>query len=173
MLRLRGRHSHHSHRVLIVAVISAVFVSLLLPGVAFAGDSPSGFYYGADSNGPIGDRSSYPYPEPGTGGIYGGYVGEVGTWTNWQGCTSGRALNYTAINQANADEAWYGWDIPIPGVSFYFYAAGPGADPNYNGTYSEAYSWGQAQAARAIWAYYNTLGGHVTDSTWPFIIHGY
>lgn len=159
----------HPQRAILALTISTVLVLLLLPASALAGDTPSGFYYGADGNGPTGAGSGYPYAEPGTGGIYGGYVGEVGTWTNWQQCTSGRALNDPAISQANADEAWYGWGIPIPGVAFYWFAAGPGADPNYNGTYSEAYDWGAAQAERALWAYHNTLGGYVTDSTWPFM----
>lgn len=105
---------------------------------------------------------------PQTGGIYGGYVGEIGTWTNWQGCTSGRALNATYANQANADEPWPGWgpNYPIPGVFFYWYMAGPGADPAYNGTTSEAYNWGWAQAQRAAAQYPGNDNGITTQTTY-------
>lgn len=133
MWRRWHRYRRYPRCALCVAAPLGMLGALLLPAGVLAGGTPSGFYYGADGNGPTGVGTGYPYSEPDTGGIYGGYVGEVGTWTNWQGCTTGRALNDTAINEANADEPWPGWGIPIPGVAFYWFTAGPGADPNYNG----------------------------------------
>src|SRR5207245_2044225 len=36
------------------------------------------------------------------------------------------------------------------GVAGYWFMAGPGVDPNYNGTAAEANAWGRKQAARAL-----------------------
>jgi hypothetical protein len=115
------------------------------PGSASASpDRPSGYYFGSDSNGPRAD-GSYPYSEPGIGGHYASYGGEIGTWTNWRHCTTGEALNMTDVDAVNADESA---DPSIPGLSFYWFMAGPGADPDYDATTSEAYDWGRAQAER-------------------------
>jgi hypothetical protein len=160
----------------LIAVVAALGVVFCLSGTALAGDGPTGFYYGADSNGPSGVGSGYPYTESGTGGIYGGYVGEIGTWTNWQGCTSGRALSATDANEAIADMPWpgYGSGYQIPGVSFYWFAAGPGADPNYNRvnpSTTEAYDWGEAQAERAASQYPGNDDGITipTGEYWPYM----
>jgi hypothetical protein len=111
---------------------------------AASSDAPSGFYFGSDSNGPVA-QGDYPYTEPGTGTRFASYGGEIGTWTNWQGCTSGLALNMTDVDAVNADESA---DPSIPGLYFYWFMAGPGADPHYDGTTSEAFAWGQDQAER-------------------------
>ncbi len=131
------------------------------PRAAAAADSPSGFYFGTDSYGPHGRGAGAPYREPGTGGLFAGYVGELGTWTNWLGCTRGYGLNHADVSRVNADEA-YG---PIPGVFFYWFAAGPGADPSFDGSRAEAYRWGVRQAERAR-ADYTSLTAHgITTAT--------
>jgi hypothetical protein len=113
-------------------------------GRAVATDTPSGYYYGSDSNGPQA-QGRYPYTEPVTGGLYASYTGEIGTWTDWTGCTHGTALNLVDVNAVNANERL----LPsIPGLSLYWFMAGPGADPHYNGTLEEATAWGTAQAVQ-------------------------
>lgn len=125
---------------------------------AFAGDSPSGYWWGTDSNGPAPSSSdascpssSTPWYEPkvvnGGCGRYGGYVGEVGTFTVMRGCSLSQAWNSTAANRANANA---NSGIGSMGTIGYWFAGGPGADPSYNGTTSEAYAWGVAQAKKAV-----------------------
>ncbi len=131
---------------LVVIVACGLLGTLVAPTASAAeADRPRGFYYGTDSYTPLATRTSYPHLEPSVGGMYGAYSGEVGTWTDWRGCTSGYALNRTNVRRANTDER----DRSIPGVSYYWFAAGPGADPRYNGTFGEAYQWGREQAERA------------------------
>lgn len=147
-----------------VAVSSAILIVTLFSSMAFASDSPSGFFYGADGFIPTFNGTSVPYTEPVTGGgVAGSYVGEVWTWTDWQGCTTGRALNNTDITEAN-DNTSYTGDTPAPAdTSLYWYMAGPGADPNYNGTTTEAEAWGETPAKTAI-AHYNSDGSHANNS---------
>ena len=45
------------------------------------------------------------------------------------------------------------------GTGVYWFMGGPGVDPHYNGTTSEAYAWGQRQAARTL---YDISHVHVT-----------
>jgi len=119
--------------------------------------SNAGFYYGTDSSAPTACGSG-PYLEPagncasGTHGAYGEYIGEVGTWSNWQGCTTGVAWNQTNYNMANSNLIRYHTGL---GAGAYWFAAGPGRDPHYNGTYSEAAAWGVAQAKQAM----SSVGG--------------
>ena len=112
-----------------------------------AGDSPPGFWYGTDSL-PVTISGSAPYQEPRTGGNYGGYIGMTGSWAYWLGCRGG-FLAYSATNaqQANTNYTSYGIGI---GLGVYWFMGGPGVDPNYNGSTTEAYAWGQRQAARAV-----------------------
>jgi hypothetical protein len=131
-------------------------LGLLAPVLAFssgtaAADGPAGFYYGSDSNGPSA-QGGFPYHEPGTGGLYGSYTAEVGTWTNWRGCTRGVAVDWTDVDAVNADERA---NPAIPGLSLYWFMAGPGADPRYDGGVTEAYAWGRAQAQAANVDYYD------------------
>jgi hypothetical protein len=143
----RPKHHRRRHRLLAVTTALAATTAAVLtaaPAVSAGQVDSTGFYYGTDSYAPTASGSAYPYSEPKTGGMYGAYSAEIGTWTNWKGCTSGYALNQTDLNRANVDER----DAAIPGVSFYWFAAGPGADPDYNGTYAEAYDWGVKQAER-------------------------
>jgi Protein of unknown function (DUF4232) len=113
----------------------------------------SGFYYGTDSSAPAACGTG-PYTEPvngdcsSTDGPYGEYIGEMGSYENWQGCTtSGLAWVQGNYNAANDNNMEYGVGI---GAAGYWFAAGPGRDPNYNGTASEAMTWGQEQAEQAM-----------------------
>jgi hypothetical protein len=116
-------------------------------------DDTSGFFYGTDSSAPAACGTG-PYTEPvkgdcsSTDGPYGEYIGELGSYENWQGCTtSGLAWVQSNYNMANDNITEYGVGI---GAAGYWFAAGPGRDPHYNGTTSEAMIWGQEQAAQAI-----------------------
>ena len=112
-----------------------------------AGDSPAGFWYGTDSL-PITITGSPPYQEPKIGGRYGGYIGMTGSWAYWLGCRGGFTTWAPAnVQQANTNYTNYGAGI---GLGVYWFMGGPGVDPNYNGTTTEAYGWGQRQAARAV-----------------------
>lgn len=111
-----------------------------------AGDSPPGFYYGTDSW-PVTITGSAPYQVPHVGGNYGGYIGMTGSWSYWLGCRGG----FLAWAPANSQQANvnYARGIGI-GTGVYWFMGGPGVDPHYNGTASEAYAWGQQQAVRAV-----------------------
>src|SRR5215469_3004592 len=107
---------------------------------------PAGFWYGTDSH-TIAISGSAPYSEPVIGGRYGGYIGMAGNWAKWAGCR-GKIVVWSSANakQAAANHA-RGDGI---GKGAYWFMAGPGVDPHYNGRASEAYSWGQRQAARTL-----------------------
>jgi len=135
------------------AAALAVTRSALTAVAAAPGDSPAGYVYGTDSGYPFRCHSSVPYLEPkgicskGTEGNYGAYVGEAGSWANWQGCSTA-GLNWLQSNynaaQANATAG------DGLGAAPYWFMAGPGRDPGYNGTTAEATSWGAAQAKQMI-----------------------
>ncbi len=115
-------------------------------------DSP-GFFYGTDSSAPDACGTG-PYTEPvngdcsSTDGPYGEYIGELGSFENWQGCTtSGLAWVQANYNMANDNIVEYGVGI---GAAGYWFAAGPGRDPNFDGSTSEAMTWGEEQAEQAI-----------------------
>ncbi|MBV9094792.1 MAG: DUF4232 domain-containing protein [Streptosporangiaceae bacterium] len=119
------------------------------PAVTAQG-SDTGFYYGTDSAAPTACGTG-PYTEPagdcanGTEGTYGEYMGMVGSFANWQGCTtSGLAWDQSNYNMANDNLVDYHTGL---GAAGYWFAAGPGRDPHYNGTASEATAWGEEQAA--------------------------
>lgn len=121
-------------------------------GQAYRGDS-AGYYYGTDSSAPTACGRG-PYLEPvgscGNGTIkpYGEYMGMMGSWLNWEGCSSsGLAWNQANYNMANDNFVNYHTGL---GAAGYWFAAGPGRDPHYNGTYAEAEAWGAAQARQAI-----------------------
>ncbi len=136
------------------AVAVPAAASPAAPGL-IAGDTPPGFWYGTDSN-YIGIPGSGPYSEPVIGGAYGGYVGMTGNWAHWKGCAGDHTVwSPTDAARAATDQKTYHKGI---GTAAYWFMAGPGVDPHYNGTTSEAYSWGEAQAARAI----SDTNGNVT-----------
>lgn len=112
-----------------------------------AGDSPAGFSYGTDSW-PVTISGSAPYQEPRTGGSYGGYIGMTGSWAVRLGCRGGFvAWSGTNASQANTNYTRYGLGV---GLGVYWFMGGPGVDPGYNGSTTEAYAWGQRQAAWAV-----------------------
>ena len=127
----------------------------------------SDFYYGTDSSAPQACGKG-PYTEPtgncnGTAGSYGEYIGEVGSFLNWKGCTTaGLAWNQSNYNMATDNVVDYSTGL---GAAAYWFAAGPGRDPHYNGTASEAMAWGQEQAEQAL----NDMSGKVFDFRYVFM----
>jgi hypothetical protein len=111
------------------------------------GDGPPGFWYGTDSW-PVTVSGSAPYSEPKVGGSYGGYIGMTGNWAYWQGCKG----SFIAFSATNAEQAYVNYTKYDRGVGdgVYWFMGGPGVDPHYNGSTSEATSWGAQQAARAL-----------------------
>jgi hypothetical protein len=126
---------------------------LLIPAMAAAaapaGDGPPGFWWGTDSF-PVSVPGSAPYSMPYLGGAYGGYIGMTGNWAYWQGCSGQEHfLAYSATNAAQARTNYTRYHKGV-GYGAYWFMGGPGVDPHYNGTTSEASAWGAAQAARAL-----------------------
>ncbi len=121
---------------------------------AVAGDSPAGFWYGTDSS-TVAISGSAPYQVPVIGGDYGGYIGMTGNWANLAGCH--KIVVWSAVNSSQAN-ANYARHLGI-GTGVYWFMGGPGVDPHYNGTQSEAYAWGEQQAARTL---YDISHVHVT-----------
>jgi hypothetical protein len=131
-------------------------------------EGPTGFYYGTDSAAPRACGNG-PYTEPagscakGTVGPYGEYIGEVGSFMNWQRCTTaGLAWVQANYNMATDNVVKFGTGL---GAAAYWFAAGPGRDPHYNGTAAEAASWGQEQAQQALAA----MGGKVFGFRYVFL----
>jgi hypothetical protein len=111
-----------------------------------AGTTTRGFWYGTDGfDMPV--TGTGPYTEPVIGGAYGGYVGMAGNWAQWQGC-AGLPV-WSATNAAQAEINFTRYHVGVGTAEFWF-MAGPGTDPRYNGTVSEAAAWGQQQAAQAL-----------------------
>lgn len=108
-----------------------------------AGDGPAGFWYGTDSR-TITISGSAPYHEPVIGGYYGGYIGMIGNWSHREGC--GGIIVWSWSNSVQANTNFFTYHKGV-GTGVYWFMAGPGVDPHYNGTRSEAYAWGERQAA--------------------------
>jgi hypothetical protein len=108
--------------------------------------TPDGFWSGTDSS-YIATPGPAPFREPAIGGRYGGYVGMIGNWAGWQNC--GGAVVWSATDSANARTNLVTYHAGI-GVAGYWFMAGPGVDPHYNGTTEEASAWGAAQAAQVL-----------------------
>jgi hypothetical protein len=122
------------------------------PG-AVPADSPAGFWYGTDSW-PITIGGKAPYSEPRIGSPYGGYIGMIGSWAVWvRGCGGRLAWSTANSAQANTNYLTYGKGI---GTGVYWFMAGPGVDPHYNGTTKEAAAWGARQAAQTL----GDMAGH-------------
>ena len=119
-------------------------------------DSPAGFWYGTDSW-PMTISGKAPYSTPRIGSPYGGYIGMIGNWAKWvRGC--GGRLAWSASNSAAANTNYITYHKGI-GTGVYWFAAGPGVDPHYNGTTREAYAWGVRQAAQTLG---DMAGHHIT-----------
>ena len=147
----------YSLRKIAIGLTVVLAVAWQMPS-AYAGDGPTSFYWGTDSGGPAPSSSastcpssSVPWLEPNVTrsgcGRYGGYFGKVGSFSVFRlNCSLQQLWNSTAANRANAN---YNAGIGM-GAAPYWYAGGPGADPAFNGTTSEAYTWGKNQAREAV-----------------------
>jgi hypothetical protein len=113
---------------------------------AISSDAPGGFWLGTDSS-YVATAGLGPFREPVIGGAYGGYVGMIGNWAAWQDCGGG--VVWSAADSANARTNFVTYHAGI-GVGGYWFMAGPGVDPHYNGTTEEATTWGAAQAAQTL-----------------------
>ncbi|MGH3304658.1 MAG: hypothetical protein ACRDOK_23880 [Streptosporangiaceae bacterium] len=111
-----------------------------------SGDAPGGFWYGTDSS-YVATPGPAPFREPAIGGGYGGYIGMIGNWAGWQEC--GGTVVWSPTDSASARANFVTYHAGI-GVGGYWFMAGPGVDPRYNGTTKEATAWGAAQAAQAL-----------------------
>jgi hypothetical protein len=136
------------------AVVTAVAAT-----AASAYDGPTGFWYGTDSAAvPVGGTALYSMPV--IGGAYAGYIGMTGNWANLAGCH--KIVVWSATNSAQANHNYTVYHKGI-GTGVYWFMGGPGVDPHYNGTASEAYAWGEQQAARTLYDI-----GHVSV-TYPVV----
>ena len=119
-------------------------------GSAAAASSPANvpdtFWSGTDSN-YIRIPGPAPYREPAIGGSYAGYVGMIGNWAAWRGCHGAVVWSKTDSKDARTNLTSYHTGI---GAGAYWFMAGPGVDPHFNGRDSEAAKWGAAQAAAAL-----------------------
>jgi hypothetical protein len=127
---------------------SAATATSAAPAAAAAvgpGDTPAGFIYGTDSW-PTSVELSNPYREPVIWGPYGGYIGMAGNWARTEGCKTGDFLAWSATNSAQANTNYTKNHLGI-GTGVYWYMGGPGVDPHWNGSTTEAFQWGKQQAA--------------------------
>lgn len=132
-----------------LAAAATVVGALALPASAATAASPgSGFIYGTDSW-PMTVTGSNPLQEPVIGSAYGGYIGMDGNWARWNGCKTGNFLAWSATNAAQANENYTRYHVGV-GVGTYWYMGGPGVDSHWNGTTTEAYTWGGRQAQQAL-----------------------
>ncbi len=122
---------------------------------------PAGFWYGTDSW-PITIGGTPPYQEPAIGGSYGGYIGMAGNWAWWLGCHGKIAWSPANSQQANTNFTEYHVGI---GTGVYWFMGGPGVDPDYNGTTSEAFAFGEKQAGKTLYE----LGHMHISLTYPVI----
>jgi hypothetical protein len=132
------------------AAFGATTASAATTAAPAASTSNVGFAYGTDSW-PTSVTGTGPYFEPVIGGHYSGYIGMAGNWARTEGCKTGNFLAWSATNsaQANVNFTKYGGGI---GTGVYWYMGGPGVDPHYNGTTTEARMWGELQAERTLTA---------------------
>lgn len=135
-------------KLAIIAIVVGA-ATVLIQTRGYAGDTPAGFYYGIDSCCPTATGSSPQFQEPDVtgGGSFSTYLDEIGGYEQINGCNWGPVHNDTDIADADADHVNNGAE---PGDATYFFLGGPGADPSYNGTTSEAQAWGQRQAEFAL-----------------------
>jgi hypothetical protein len=104
------------------------------------------FWSGTDSTG-MAIPGPAPFREPVIGGAYGGYIGMIGNWAAWQHC--GGKVVWSGADAAAAVTDLTSYHRGI-GAGVYWFMAGPGVDPHYNGSTGEATAWGKAQAARVL-----------------------
>lgn len=132
-------------RLVEALLLAALALALAAPHATVS--SPARFLTATDSaTVPVG--RSGPYVAPVVGGAYGGYLGMVGDWARWQGCAP-YGLAWSASDAGAARAEWSSYHRGV-GVGGYWFMAGPGVDPRYDGTAAEAYRWGQEQAVQAL-----------------------
>jgi len=136
-----------------VVAVAAAVAALSVPAqaatqAATAASPGGGFAYGTDSW-PMSVTGSGPYNEPVLGGSYSGYMGMAGNWARWGGCKTGNMLAWAPANANQANENYAKYHVGV-GVGVYWYMGGPGVDPHWNGTTTEAYNWGARQAAQTL-----------------------
>ena len=124
----------------VTATTSAAATTAANPG--------SGFVYGTDSW-PMTATGSPVYQEPVIGSNYGGYIGMAGNWARTLGCKTGNQLAWAPANANQANSNFKNHGVGV-GTGVYWYMGGPGVDPHWNGTTTEAYHWGEQQAAWAL-----------------------
>ena len=132
----------------LLAAAAAVGSLTVPPRSATAATPGTGFAYGTDSS-PVSGTGSAPYKEPVIGGSYGGYMGMAGNWARWAGCKTGNFLAWAPANANQANENYVKYHVGV-GVGVYWYMGGPGVDPHWNGTATEAANWGARQAAQTL-----------------------
>jgi hypothetical protein len=138
-----------------LGTVVTLSLAVLLRGVAVRaapapasspGGTQPGFWYGTDSYYPTVSASA-PYSEPLVGGSYGGYMGMVGSWERWLGCSSFLAWSGLDAAAANVNRSRYRKGV---GTGAYWFMGGPGVDSHYDGSAREARVWGSRQAAFAL-----------------------
>jgi hypothetical protein len=143
--------------LIVVSVAIGLLVEAAGSPPAWAGDGPPGFWWGTDSNAPAPSgsaspcaSSSAPWLEPNVYrkgcGRYGGYLGELGGYWTILGCGFSNAWNSTAAGRADKNLTSYRYGV---GTVAYWFGGGPGTDPIYDGTRTEAFAWGRRQAKKA------------------------
>jgi hypothetical protein len=124
-----------------------------VPSVALPYLDSAGFHYGTDTGAPTPFCHSTQYWVPAKGdcaygylGKVGMYAGSVGGWQDNYGCGTAAYWLTSNANQANTNLTTYSVG---EGAAGYYHAGGAQRDYYYNGTESEADSWGMAQASNA------------------------
>jgi hypothetical protein len=130
------------------ASASASAAAAAAPAAADVLPDGTGFAYGTDSW-PVSIGGTGPYQEPVIGSRYGGYIGMAGNWARTEGCSTGNFLAYAPVNAAQANTNLTKYNTGV-GTGAYWYMGGPGVDPNWNGTTTEAFRWGVTQASLAL-----------------------
>ncbi|HEX4834004.1 MAG TPA: hypothetical protein VH478_23260 [Trebonia sp.] len=115
-----------------------------------AASSGSGFIYGSDSD-QVPVTGKAPWPMTHLTGSYGGYIGMAGNWARTEGCSTGNFLAWSQPNALQAIDNYVNHHIGV-GLGVYWYMGGPGVDPHYNGTATEATAWGAHQAQLTLTA---------------------
>lgn len=82
------------------------------------------------------------------------YLGEIGGGTVSGSATQGGYGPFNAFNTSASSTV----NVTSRGGTYgYWFLLGPTCDPSYDGTSSEAYSWGEAQVSAALHAWDNNL----------------
>ena len=135
--------------LVVPATASVAATTVAASTATVAADSPgTGFGYGTDSAS-MNVTGSNPYKVPVIGGNYAGYMGMAGNWARWAGCKTGNFLAWAPTNANQANANYVNSKIGV-GVGVYWYMGGPGVDPHWNGTTTEAANWGARQAAQTL-----------------------